>query len=91
MVRTYPYVKNIKYKQELLDKHDEFETIDLEVEILGCIPFENIIEYDVDGDEYYNYPHLFCDFVNVSDLYEKFVYLCDDGYMIDEDSVVKDC
>lgn len=91
MVRAYPYVKNIKYKQESLDKQDEFEIIDLEVEILGCIPFENIIEYDVDGDEYYNYPHLFCDFVNVSDPYEKFVYLCDDGYMIDEDSIVKDC
>lgn len=90
MVRAYPYVKDIKYKQEILDNGDEFEIIDLKVELLGCIPFDNIIEYDMEGDEYYNYPHLFCDFVNVSDPYEKIVYLCDDGYIIEEDKIVQE-
>ncbi|CAM4276570.1 restriction endonuclease [Enterocloster bolteae] len=90
MVRAYPYVKDIKYKQEKLDNDGEFEIIDLTVDLLGCIPFDNIIEYDIEGDEYYNYPHLFCDFVNISDPYEKIVYLCDDGYIIDEDEAVQE-
>lgn len=90
MVRAYPYVKNIKYKDEDFDNPGKYTIIEVRAEILGCIPFENIIEYDIDGDEYYNYPHLFCDFVNISDPYEKFVYL-KDGFMIDEDFVVKDC
>jgi hypothetical protein len=41
---------------------------------LGYIPYDNIIEYDIDGDEFYNYPHLFCDFVNVHDPFEKIGY-----------------
>lgn len=90
MVRAYPYVKDIKYRDEDFDNPGEYTIIEDRAEILGCIPFENIIEYDIDGDEYYNYPHLFCDFVNVSDPYEKLVYLCNDGYMIDEDLVEKD-
>ena len=59
-----------------------------QVQILGCIPFENIIEYDIDGDEYYNYPHLFCDFTNVSDPYEKIRYIDKNGYKIDDDDIL---
>lgn len=89
MVRAYPYIKKIKYREDSLENSEESEIIEVDAEILGCIPFENIIEYDVDGDEYYNYPHLFCDFVNVGDPYEKLVYIIDDdGYMIDEDMVI---
>ncbi len=91
MVRTYPYVKDIKFKEESLNDPNKFEIIETKAEILECIPFENIIEYDIEGDEYYNYPHLFCDFVNVSDPYEKFVYLIGKSKIkIDEDSVIQE-
>lgn len=89
MVRAYPYVKNIKYKLMEFDS-DEYEIVDLSVEILGCIPFENIIEYDMDGDEYYMYPHLFCDFVNVSDPYEKIVYRAKGGWDVDEECIIQE-
>ncbi len=29
---------------------------------LGLIPFRNIRTYDLAGDEYYNFPHLYCEF-----------------------------
>lgn len=87
MVRACPYVKNIKYKQMEYDS-EEYEIIDLSVEVLGCIPFENIIEYDIDGDEYNMYPHLFCDFINVSDPYEKIVYITQDGWFVDEECIL---
>lgn len=90
MVYAYPYVKDIKYKEESIDNSDKYEIYEARAEVLGCIPFENIIEYDIDGDEYYNLPHLFCDFVHVSDPYEKIVYLLEDGYKIDEELVVLD-
>lgn len=89
MVRAYPYAKEIKYKI-IDDESEDYQVVDLRVEILGCIPFENIIEYDIDGDEYYMYPHLFCDFVNVSDPYEKMVYIADDGYAIDMELVIEE-
>lgn len=56
---------------------------------LGYIPFENIIDYDIDGDEYYSYPHLYCYFINVQDPFEKIGYsliLEDDDYMIIENN-----
>lgn len=88
MVRTYPYAKDIKYKWQE-DDSEEFEVVDLRVEVFGCIPFENIIEYDIDGDEYYNYPHLFCDFVNVCDPYEKIAYQAEDGWWIENENIVE--
>ena len=41
---------------------------------LGYIPYSNIIDYDYDGDGQYPYPHLFCDFTNINDPYEKIGY-----------------
>lgn len=29
---------------------------------ISKLPFENIIAYDIDGDEHYMYPHIYCDF-----------------------------
>lgn len=87
MVRAYPYAKDIKYKLQK-DESEEYEIVEMRVEILGCIPFENIIEYDYEGDEYYNYPHLFCDFVNVSDPYEKIIYINEMRLRIDEELII---
>ncbi|WP_204114943.1 hypothetical protein [Shimia biformata] len=38
--------------------------------IAGKIPFENIVEVNFEGDEYYNYPHLYCRFANKKEPYE---------------------
>lgn len=87
MVREFPYARDIKYKLQEYDS-EEFEIVDVHVEIFGCIPFENIIEYDIEGDEYYNYPHLFCDFVNVSDPYEKIMYRAEEGWWLDNQKII---
>lgn len=41
---------------------------------LGLIPFRNIRHYDLKGDEYYNYPHIYCDFSANGMPYEAFEY-----------------
>lgn len=87
MVRAYPYVKDIKYK---LEDEETSEIVELRAEVFGCIPFDNIIEYDIDGDEYYTYPHLFCDFVNVSDPYEKIVYRTKSGHLLESANIIEE-
>ena len=44
------------------------------VYVVGRIPFENIVEYDLDGDDFYNSPHIYCDFNNNGMPYEDIVY-----------------
>jgi hypothetical protein len=41
---------------------------------LGLIPFCNIRHYDLEGDEYYNYPHIYCDFSIDGMPYEDFEF-----------------
>jgi hypothetical protein len=41
---------------------------------IGRIPFDNIIEYDLDVNEYGHGPHIYCDFANGGEPYEAFVY-----------------
>jgi hypothetical protein len=43
---------------------------DLEVALIGRIPYENIDNVDWDGDEYYGFPHIYCFFVHHSEPYE---------------------
>lgn len=38
------------------------------------IPFKNIIAYDMEGDEYYNYPHIYCRFAEGGSPYEDVIY-----------------
>ena len=35
-------------------------TRELTAVVLGYIPYSNIIDYDLDGDEYYPFPHIYC-------------------------------
>ena len=84
-IKPLIYVANLG--EEDLENPGTYVTYEEEVELLGCIPFENIIDYDIDGDEYYNYPHIFCDFTNVSDPYEKIVYISNEGYIFDDDYI----
>ena len=48
---------------------------------IGRIPWRNIAEYDLVGDEYYPIPHLYCRFANDGMPYEVIVYrVVDDRY-----------
>jgi hypothetical protein len=50
--------------------HTRFKPIN--IWCLGLIPFRNIRTYDLAGDEYYNFPHLYCEF-NIDEMpYERF-------------------
>lgn len=41
---------------------------------IGRIPFSMIVDYDIDGDEYYPYPHIYCNFGFNGQPYESFIY-----------------
>ncbi|MFB9080583.1 hypothetical protein ACFFLS_20835 [Flavobacterium procerum] len=45
-----------------LEKHSDPDKDSVKVRKIGQINFSDIISYDIDGDEYYNYPHIFCRF-----------------------------
>ncbi|AWI06727.1 restriction endonuclease [Clostridium drakei] len=86
-------VKDIRVKQyEGLDG-DKFTIETIRVAEIGYLPFDNIIDYDYNGDEYYMYPHLYCDFVNRNDPFEKIGYACEQSYgwtIIDDDLVIRE-
>lgn len=48
---------------------------DLKTILIGYIPFENIVDVDWHGDEYYYYPHIFCYFdARRNEPYERLAY-----------------
>ena len=40
--------------------------------LIARIPYENIVETDVDGDQYYPQPHIYCRFAHGGEPYEGF-------------------
>ena len=50
---------------------DEVKERAVRVMLAGLIPFENIESVDMEGDEYYSYPHIFCHFANKREPYEE--------------------
>lgn len=46
----------------------------LKVLQIGMIPFEHIEAVDFEGDEYYSYPHIYCNFANKGEPYERIAY-----------------
>jgi hypothetical protein len=48
---------------------------------IGCIPYRNIVEIDLLGDEFYSSPHFYCQFVDGNEPYEEIRYR-----ILDEDS-----
>lgn len=42
--------------------------------LLGRIPYRNMVDFDLRGDEYYNVPHIFCTFSDGGEPYEEFRY-----------------
>lgn len=65
-------VKEIVVKRHIDDNSYEPEKI-LAYEF-GYLPYNNIIDYDIDGDEFYQFPHLFCDFSGRDHPYEFIRY-----------------
>ena len=94
MVHTHPFAVNaiVRYLKDGADDESEnpedYIIMEERLDVIGCIPFENIIEYDMDGDEIHNYPHLYCDFAGGMDPYEKIVYY-QNGYQVDEKDIVE--
>ena len=43
----------------------------IKIYLLGRIPFGNIVEYDLEGDEHYPIPHIYCHYPNGGP-YERF-------------------
>jgi hypothetical protein len=43
----------------------------VKADLISYIPYEQIVHVDIDGDEYYSYPHLFCYFDIGGTPYEK--------------------
>lgn len=59
----------------LLDRNQSFDSRrfrEVRLYRLGRIPYANIVEYDVVGDEFYGSPHLYCRFANGGMPYEGF-------------------
>ncbi len=55
--------------------YDAGEKGDINTLLIGLIPYENIENIDWDGDEYYNYPHLYCYFLRQRrEPYERLAY-----------------
>ena len=94
-VHTNPYAVQAKVRQRKMtaaidtENPSDFDIVECQLEVFGCIPFENIIEYDIDGDEYYPYPHLFCDYACGEDPYEEIRYRFKSGYPCDEKDIVE--
>ncbi|MDD4962609.1 MAG: hypothetical protein PHI11_01675 [Gallionella sp.] len=51
------------------DEHGEIKAM-----LTGEIPYDFIESMNVDGDEYYYLPHIFCHFANKGDPYERLFY-----------------
>ena len=50
------------------------ETLELKVNIIGRIPFYNIVDIEEDGDNYYPYPHIFCIFTGEEGPFSEICY-----------------
>lgn len=54
--------------------YNEDEEGDINVYMIGKIPFDYIEAVNIDGDEYYHYPHIFCHYGNNGEPYEEVVF-----------------
>lgn len=95
MVLAFPYTVDavVKFEKPLAivdpDNSENYEIHTVRLLKAGCIPFENIIDYDLDGDEFYRFPHLYCDFINGFDPYEKIIYFDEQNRQIDEKQILE--
>lgn len=66
-------VIDIKGRWAIIEHNASFDTTkfrEIKIWHLGKIPWRNIRVYDLDGDQYYNIPHIWCTFTNGQGPYE---------------------
>jgi len=73
IVHTFPYRQNIIIRCPGYDGGG-FLFMPVMATVLGYIPYNNIIDYDIDGDGHYTCPHVFCDYANGTDPFEYIRY-----------------
>ena len=56
--------------------HKENEEADLKVMLMGEIPFDVIEAVNIEGDEFYSFPHIFCHFPFKSQPYKR-LFFCE--------------
>jgi len=94
-VRAHPYgvsakVRYLKDEAEYGSENPkDYDVVECKLEVFGCVPFESIIEYDTDGDEYYKFPHLFCDYQCGSEPYEQIRYRDEYGRVVKAKDIVE--
>lgn len=57
-----------------LTNYKKNEVGDITVMLMGAIPFDVIETVNIEGDEYYPYPHIFCHFPYNTEPYERLFY-----------------
>lgn len=83
-------IANVKIKNWTDEDESEEYTIEkMQLTVIECIPFENIIAYDIAGDEYYPYPHLYCDFPNGSDPFSETLYYAANHQKIEPNQIIE--
>ena len=72
-IRELIYEK--KYKAFRFADYKNKEEGDLNTYLVGLIPFENIVNIDWNGDEYYSCPHIYCHFLSKKkEPYEELIF-----------------
>ena len=56
---------------------------------MGCVPFERIVEYKMDGDEFYACPHLFCEHKVGESPFSKILYVDEFGSAIPQEQIIQ--
>jgi hypothetical protein len=54
--------------------HEANEAGDIKAYLIGKVPYDRIEHVDWEGDEYYNYPHIYCHFDFKGEPYEELVF-----------------
>jgi hypothetical protein len=47
---------------------------DMKICLIGEIPYEYIEAVNIDGDEYYSFPHIYCHYANKGEPYERLIF-----------------
>ena len=79
IILSVEYAEYLDFEECRILTYDEYkEESDsqdiIKVFKIGRIPFSMIVDYDIEGDEYYPYPHIYCNFGFNGQPYESFIY-----------------
>ena len=84
LVRTMPFKTHARYRRQ--GTPCEYSGT---LEVVGCVPFERIVEYKMDGDEFYACPHLFCEHKVGESPFSKILYVDEFGSAIPQEQIIQ--